>query len=144
MSTHKTGRINVLDYGAQGDGAADDTGAFQKALDAAGKAGGVEVYAPPGRYRFQGSLDVPPAIALVGSFRFVPAHNGIRDPGLPKPGDDGTTLPTVMACDFMDPKPQLDIDAAVKACIVVGNRLRHGAKIANKATGAQIGLNAET
>lgn len=92
MNVVKSGRLNVLDYGVKGDGVADDTAAFQKALDAAATSGGVEVYAPPGRYRFQGSLNVPPAIALVGSFRSVPAHNGIRDPDLPKPGDDGTTL----------------------------------------------------
>lgn len=87
-----SGRWNVRDFGAKGDGKADETSAFQAALDASGKAGGGEVYAPPGRYRFAGSLRVPVSTTLLGSFHTVPAHNGIRDAGLPKPGDDGTTL----------------------------------------------------
>jgi hypothetical protein len=49
---------------------------------------------------------------------------------------------TVMASDFMAAgKNQIEIDAAVKSAIVVGNRLRGGAKIANKSEGAQIGFN---
>jgi hypothetical protein len=94
MNMPSPGRINVLDQGAKGDGTTDDTAAFQKALDAAAKAGGVEVYAPPGRYRFKGSLNVPPAVSLVGSFRTVASHSfhGNVAAGVPKPGDDGTTL----------------------------------------------------
>ncbi len=84
--------LNVRDYGAKGDGRSDDTAAFQQALDAAGKAGGGVVYAPRGNYRFAGHLDVPPAVTLRGVWESVPAHNGIRDAGLPKPTDDGTTL----------------------------------------------------
>lgn len=86
------GRANVREFGAVGDGKADETPAFQRVLDAVGSAGGGDVYAPPGRYLFRGHLNVPTATNLVGSFRTVPAHNGIRDAGLPKPGEDGTTL----------------------------------------------------
>jgi hypothetical protein len=35
---------------------------------------------------------VPQAVTLKGAFESVPSHNGIRNPGLPKPGDDGTTF----------------------------------------------------
>ncbi|MCY3023218.1 MAG: glycosyl hydrolase family 28-related protein [Planctomycetota bacterium] len=83
---------NVRDFGAKGDGATDDTAAFQGALDAARKGGGGIVFAPAGKYLFKGNLKVPSAVTLEGTFRSVPAHNGIRDKGLPKPGDDGTTL----------------------------------------------------
>lgn len=41
---------NILDYGAVGDGTTDDTAAIQAALDAAGAAGGGEVYVPAGSY----------------------------------------------------------------------------------------------
>ena len=84
--------FSVRDFGAKGDGKTDDTVAFQKALDAAGKAGGGIVSAPRGNYLFAGHLIVPPAVTLKGVWESVPAHNGIRDAGLPKPTDDGTTF----------------------------------------------------
>jgi hypothetical protein len=83
---------SVRDFGAAGDGKTDDTAAFQKALDAAAKAGGGIVLAPRGNYHFAGSLNVPSAVTLKGVWESVPAHNGIRDAGLPKPTDDGTTF----------------------------------------------------
>ena len=79
---------SVADFGAKGDGKTDDTAAFQKALDTAGKAGGGVVYAPRGNYYFTGHLNVPAAVTLKGMWESVPAHNGIRDAGLPKPTDD--------------------------------------------------------
>ncbi len=84
--------FNVRSFGAAGDDQTDDTAAFQKALDAAGKAGGGVVYAPRGNYSFAGSLNVPNAVTLAGIWQSVPAHNGLRDKGLPKPTDDGTTF----------------------------------------------------
>lgn len=83
---------SVRDFGALGDGKTDDTAAFQKALDAAGKAGGGAVHAPRGNYFFARSLNVPSAVTLKGIWESVPAHNGVRDAGLPKPTDDGTTF----------------------------------------------------
>lgn len=84
--------INVRNFGALGDGKTDDTAAFQKALDAAAKVGGGVVYAPIGNYFFAGHLNIPKAVTLAGVWQSVPAHNGIRDRGRPKPTDDGTTF----------------------------------------------------
>ncbi len=84
--------LNVKDFGAVGDGQTDDTAAFQKALDAARDARGGTVYAPAGNYFFAGRLNVPNAVTLAGVWQSVPAHNGIRNPGMPKPTDDGTTF----------------------------------------------------
>ena len=53
-----TDLYSVRDFGAKGDGIADDTAAFQKALDKAGQAGGGVVYAPRGNYFFAGHLNV--------------------------------------------------------------------------------------
>jgi hypothetical protein len=87
-----SGFFNVRDFGAAGDGKTDDTAAFQKALDAAAQAAGGVVQARRGNYLFKGHLNVPSAVTLAGLWQSVPAHNGIRDRGLPKPTDDGTTL----------------------------------------------------
>jgi hypothetical protein len=84
--------FHVRQFGAAGDGKTDDTAAFQKALDAAAQAGGGVVYAPRGNYFFAGHLNVPNAVTLAGIWQSVPAHNGIRDRGRPKPTDDGTTF----------------------------------------------------
>lgn len=84
--------LKVTDFGAVGDGRTDDTAAFQKAMDAAHEAGGGTVYAPVGNYFFAGRLNVPDAVTLAGVWQSVPAHNGLRNRGLPKPTDDGTTF----------------------------------------------------
>jgi len=42
--------FNVRDFGALGDSKTKDTGAIQKAIDAASRAGGGTVYFPPGSY----------------------------------------------------------------------------------------------
>ncbi len=84
--------IDVRAHGAVGDGKTDDTAAFQKALDAAGKAGGGVVHSPRGNYCFAGRLNVPAAVTLEGVWTSVPAHTGVRDRGKAKPTDDGTTF----------------------------------------------------
>lgn len=42
--------VSVKDFGAVGDGVADDTAAIQSAVDTVGAAGGGSVYFPPGTY----------------------------------------------------------------------------------------------
>lgn len=76
---------NVSAFGAVGDGAADNTAAFQKALDAARAANGGTVEVPVGRYRFEGVITIPDNVALRGTFAYAPAHSGFRDEGAPKP-----------------------------------------------------------
>lgn len=78
--------------GANGGGKIDNTSAFQKALDLAGKSGGGTVSVPGGNYFFAGHLSIPDNVALEGSWKSVPAHAGMRDPGSPKPTDGGTTF----------------------------------------------------
>lgn len=83
--------LSVLEFGAKGDGVTECTAAFQKALDAAANAGQV-VSVPRGKYLFKGHLNVPNGVTLKGVWESVPAHNGVRDKGLPLPTDDGTTF----------------------------------------------------
>ncbi|MEQ1936028.1 MAG: glycosyl hydrolase family 28-related protein, partial [Fimbriimonadaceae bacterium] len=74
-----------------GDGKIDCTVAFQQALDATAKGSGV-LSVPRGNYLFKGHLNIPSGVTIKGVWESVPAHNGIRDAGLPKPTDDGTTF----------------------------------------------------
>jgi hypothetical protein len=104
------GTLNVRDFGAKGDGVADDTAAFQKALDEAAAAGGGTVLAPRGNYLFAGHLSVPNAVTLRGLWESVPAHNGIRDKGLPKPTDDGTTFLVTESEGVEDAPPFLTLN----------------------------------
>jgi len=67
------GNINVRDYGAKGDGKADDTAAIQKALDAAGGDRGGVVEIPKGMYRVEDHLVVPPGVCLSGQWQ-APHH----------------------------------------------------------------------
>jgi hypothetical protein len=64
------GFYSVRDFGAVGDGVADDTGAFQKAVDAAGAVGGF-VMVPPvagGKgYVLTRTIQMPEGVALIGS-----------------------------------------------------------------------------
>lgn len=50
--------IDVRDFGAKGDGQADDTSAIQNALDAAAATGDV-VFFPRGEYRIERTLEWP-------------------------------------------------------------------------------------
>jgi hypothetical protein len=81
----------VLDFGAKGDAKTDDTAAFQKALDTAGKQGGGIVYVPHGAYWFAGHLRVPEGVTLAGTWESVPSHVQ-RGPRSAKPADNGSTL----------------------------------------------------
>lgn len=60
--------LAVTDFGTKGDGTADDTTAFQSALNAAAAQGGKIVYVPPAEYRLNGSLTIPAGVTLAGSW----------------------------------------------------------------------------
>lgn len=58
-----TGSFNIRDHGAVGDGAVLDTTAIQRAVDAAGAAGGGQVLFPAGRY-LSGTIQLRSRVTL--------------------------------------------------------------------------------
>ncbi|UCH35099.1 MAG: hypothetical protein JSV65_01735 [Armatimonadota bacterium] len=61
----RQGMFPVTSFGAKGDGAADDTAAIQRAIDAAAKLGGI-VTIPAGKFLVAGSLTVPAGVTVRG------------------------------------------------------------------------------
>lgn len=55
---------SAMDFGAKGDGVADDTAAIQKALDSVGSDG--VVHLPAGSYRLSACLQMPERTTLIG------------------------------------------------------------------------------
>lgn len=64
--------FNVLDFGAVADARTDCTAAFQKAMDAAHRAGATVVSVPEGPYFFAGHMTIPSSVALEGTWRIPP------------------------------------------------------------------------
>ncbi len=94
-----SGHLNVRNFGAVGDGKADDTGAFVAAMKAAADAGGNTVFIPPGNYLMKGTLDVPENVGLEGVFRAPTARTQNR----------GSTLLAVAGAGQADGKPFLTL-----------------------------------
>jgi hypothetical protein len=95
--THKVSEqryTDVLDFGAKADTSSDDTIAFQKALDKAGKKGGV-VFVPAGNYLLNGTLNIPDAVTLSGVWQ-APHHTK---------GGKGTVLYTTANRDNEEGQP---------------------------------------
>ncbi len=67
--------VNVLDFGAVGNGSADDTAEIQAAIDSIAGTGqfgeGGIVFMPPGIYQISAQLSVPDGVRLVGSGRLT-------------------------------------------------------------------------
>ncbi len=91
---------SVIAAGAVADGQTDCTVAFQKTLDAAGKAGGGIVSVPAGRYAIKGNLIVPANVTLQGTYRMPPT---IRRPVAEEIG--GTVLLAYAGRGSMDGPP---------------------------------------
>jgi hypothetical protein len=58
------GPLNIMDFGAKGDGVADDTGAFRRALEAAAPVNGT-VFIPEGIFLCS-EIQVPPGVGIYG------------------------------------------------------------------------------
>jgi hypothetical protein len=85
--------VNVKDYGAVGDGAHDDTGAIQRACDAAYAVGGGTVFVPAGTYRL--ASVAPPPTGVEGE-RISEASFNIEIPSNVSVVGAGTSRTTIV------------------------------------------------
>jgi hypothetical protein len=112
----ETSRWNLGTLGAKADGTTDNTAVFQKALDAAGEAGGGVVEVPAGRYRLDGTLSVPRGVTLEGTYRVPPS---VAQSNAEKP--DGTTLLAYAGRGSADGPPLIRLagdNAAIRGLVV--------------------------
>lgn len=65
------GTYNVQDYGAAGDGVADDAAEIQAAIDAAEAAGGGMVYLPEGTYKTTAAIVLKTKVQIIGAGPFA-------------------------------------------------------------------------
>jgi len=74
--------FSILDFGAVGDGIANDTAAIQAAVDAAEANGGGTVYIPTGTYKITATIEVPFGVSIYGEGASVSVINCINCDGL--------------------------------------------------------------
>jgi len=91
--------INILDYGAVGDGRTDNTKAFKSALDKASEKGTI-VRVPAGQYRIDGVLTIRENTTLKGEC------SGIHFPN----GNKGTVLMAYAGHDNEEAEPFITIN----------------------------------
>lgn len=111
--------VSVHDFGAAGDGKADDSGAFQRALDS----GRGDVFVPRGIYRFTRSviaeLDKVGPVSITGSgtakivmagpgpaFKLIGTHEGTADPDSVKENVwQSQRMPTISGLEIVGENP---------------------------------------
>lgn len=85
---------NVLDFGADKTGNQDSTWAFQNAINKVNDIRGGTVYVPAGRYKIEGTLNLPSAVSLRGEW-INPDEGGLgKGTILMAYAGKGTTNPT--------------------------------------------------
>jgi hypothetical protein len=98
------GAVNVLDYGANGDGVADNKAAFQAAFDAVSAQGGGCIYIPEGEYLISGVLYVPSNTRVSGAGVGAtiikhPSSEALRNENYPSDGPDTNITIENLTCD---------------------------------------------
>jgi hypothetical protein len=83
--SHQYPEMNVMRYGARGDGLTDDAAAFQNAFDVAKVQGGtVHIPRPTAYYRIESSLDLTPGAPYVAGFNVKMDANPRFSPAFPQ------------------------------------------------------------
>ncbi|MEM7791725.1 MAG: glycosyl hydrolase family 28-related protein [Verrucomicrobiota bacterium] len=93
--------LDVTDFGADKTGKRDSTRAFQNALNRMRDAGGGTVFAPEGRYLFEGSLEIPVSVTLRGEW---------KKPTIEDPSVGGTILMPTAGAGNADGTPFITVE----------------------------------
>lgn len=84
---------NVLDYGAVGDGVADDTAAIQAALNGASATTYRDVILPAGNFLISATIEIPEGVSLIGQGNRSAFNEGVE--GQPSKITKKSTMTTV-------------------------------------------------
>lgn len=111
-------KVSVRDFGAVGDGVADDSAAFQSALDAA-----LEVHVPAGRYRLASTVQVPPRRRIVGAGRDITVVHALAERAFVFHRNEGafTVDPTATGDWTRSSIEELSIRMSVSGILVQGH-----------------------
>jgi hypothetical protein len=103
---------NVHDFGARGNGRADDTAAFQSAMEKCAKDGGGIVSVPTGQYMIRSHLSIPPSVTLEGVWRAPATVAEYGDPKKPAsaPVLTGSVLLAVEGEGTTDSRPFITLN----------------------------------
>lgn len=92
---------SVIDFGAKGDGAGDDTAAFRKAIAAAGAESGGVVFVPAGRYIISDTLVIDKAgVTLMGEGRGTAVGRNAAGSRLILQGGKTNTAVVIRDCNY--------------------------------------------
>lgn len=113
---------NVQAFGAKADGKADDTAAFQNALDERARAGGGVVEVPAGRYLIKTHLVIPESVTLEGTWRAPASLGNVAEMRLDAPGEPltGSILLAVDRAGKADGTPFITLrsNATLKGMVI--------------------------
>ena len=120
--------INVVDYGAKGDGITDDTEAIQKAInenaptETTGEFLGCDIFFPSGKYVISNTIELPAFINLIGEGRgqtMLYMANAVNKPLIKTKGYDNFIIDKHARWYITNKVPQL---CGVKNMILFGNK----------------------
>ena len=129
----------VQEFGAKGDGVADDTPAFQYAMNCMSNNGGGTVFVPEGKYRLNGELTVPTSVTLRGEWekpaKGKPIHGTILMALAGKNSMNGQAFITLPKCsglkDLAIWYPEQDAKHIVPYPFCINHPARDGVTVEN-------------
>ncbi|MDD2763505.1 MAG: glycosyl hydrolase family 28-related protein [Opitutaceae bacterium] len=122
LPEEKTLSFDVRYFGAKGDAKADDTAAFQKAMDERARKGGGIVEVPAGKYLIKTHLVIPESVTLEGTWRAPASIGNVAEMKVGAPGEPltGSILLAVDEAGKADGTPFITLksNATLKGMVI--------------------------